>query len=121
MGDQRTRDGGHSEVVHHASSGGVVVAYNNFKAHFAPRQETYRSKISDEVASVRHVADLGPDDGLNNSGCWVGQDVDLGWIATSTVGVWARCAASPLWVAPRPGVGSVAAFRCEGVLMLRSV
>jgi len=40
--------------------------------------------------------------------------------ATSTVGICARRAASPLWVAPRPGVGSVAAFSYEGFLMLKS-
>ena len=63
----------------------------------------------DEVAVVRHVADLGLGDGLDDGGCWGGHGVSCGLSATSTVGVCARRAASPLWVAPRPGVGSLAA------------
>ena len=72
------------------------------------------------MAVVRHVADLGLGDGLDDGGCWGGHGVSCGWSATSTVGVCARRAASPLWVAPRPGVGSVAAFSYEGFLMLKS-
>jgi len=72
------------------------------------------------VAVVRHVANLGLGDGLDDGGCWGGHGVSCGWSATSTVGVCARRAASPLWVAPWPDVGSVAAFSYEGFLMLKS-
>jgi len=70
----------------------------------------------DEVAVVRHVADLGLGDGLDDGGCWGGHGVSCGWSATSTVGVCARRAASPLWVAPWPGVGSVADASIEASL-----
>jgi len=65
---------------------------------------------------VRHVADLGLGDGLDDGGCWGGHGVSSGWSATSTVGVCARRAASPSWVAPRPGVGSVADASSEASL-----
>ena len=70
----------------------------------------------DEVAVVRHVADLGLGDGLDDGGCWGGHGVSCSWSATSTVGICARRAASPLWVAPRPGVGSVADASIEASL-----
>jgi hypothetical protein len=70
----------------------------------------------DEVAVVRHVADLGRGDGLDDGGCRGGHGVSCGWSAASTVGVCARRAASPLWVAPRPGVGSVADAAIEASL-----
>jgi hypothetical protein len=68
------------------------------------------------VAVVRHVADLGRGDGLDDGGCRGGHGVSFGWSAASTVGVCARCAASLLWVAPRPGVGSVADASIEASL-----
>jgi hypothetical protein len=68
------------------------------------------------VAVVRHVADLGRGDGLDDGGCRGGHGVSFGWSAASTVGVCARRAASPLWVAPRPGVGSVADASIEASL-----
>jgi len=52
------------------------------------------------VALVRHVADLGLGDGLDDGGCWGGHGVSCGWSATSTVGVCARRAVSPLREAP---------------------
>jgi len=70
----------------------------------------------DGVAVVRHVADLGLGDGLDDGGYWGGHGVSFCWSATSTVGVCVRRAASPLWVAPRPGVGSVADASIEASL-----
>ena len=60
------------------------------------------------MAVVRHLANLGLGDSPGNIQCRDGHADSFGWSATSTVGVYARRAASPLWVAPRPGVGSVA-------------
>ncbi len=70
----------------------------------------------DEVAVVRHVADLGLGDGLDDGGCWVGHSVPCGWSATSTVGVCAHRTATPLWVAPWLGC-SVADTSIECLLM----
>ena len=59
---------------------------------------------------------IGLGDGLDDGVCWVGHGVSCGWSATSTVGVCARRAASLLWVAPWPGVGSVADASIEASL-----
>ena len=60
------------------------------------------------MAVVRHLANLRLGDSPGNIQCRDGHADSFGWSATSTVGVYARRAASPSWVAPRPGVGSVA-------------
>lgn len=63
----------------------------------------------DLEAVVRHVANLGFADGLDNG-------LFCGGSATSTVVVCASRAESPLWMAPWPGVGSVTGASIEASL-----